>query len=414
MNVGGVHYPWDDVSGKLIDATSAAKRLGVSRKTLYAYVSRKLIHSINHPKSSRVRLYHVSELDDLLYRRAEIRQIRSSGSISPDRGLAISTPSLAHVENGRLYYRNVDALELSNGSTLEEVAALLWKAQRPNPFRGIEFCPEKIPGWISAWRRLTSTVATERAAVLLPWLLPRETLGCEKWPVWSLDEAAWLVRGIATSIAGSPELPDLALHEALAVAWGNRSAADSIRRSLVLCADQESSLSTAAIRLIVTTGAKLAAIILAGISALNGPKHGGTFERVRALLFEVEAVGDAHGVISGRLERGDEIPGFGHPLYPNGDPRAAAILENISVDERLAKTIEAVSSITSQRPSLDVALLAMERSFRLPRGSSLALFVISRSVGWIAHALEQRKSGNSAGSGLTIPLGGQWSMNCAI
>ncbi|MBV8653489.1 MAG: citrate synthase family protein [Alphaproteobacteria bacterium] len=404
-----VSQPGWDGPGNWIDAPTAAKRLGVSRKTLYAYVSRKLIRSVNHPHSSKVRLYDAAELDDLLYRRAETRQIKSGGAVLRDRALpivtvAMPTAELAHVEDGRLRYRNTDARELSESRSLEEVAALLWKSEPPNPFLGVEFRPEKIPGWIPAWRQTTSDVATERAAALMPWLLPRHLPDGEKWPIWSCGEAAWLVRGVATAIAGKPHLPTLALHEALAEAWSSEAAEDIIRRALVLSADQESCLSTTAVRLIATTGARIAPVLLAGISALNGPRHGGAFERIRALLFEVEAMGDASSVISARLERGDELPGFGHPLYPDGDPRAAAILAKLQVDERLAKTIEAVAALTHLRPSLELALLAVERRFRLPRGSALALFIIGRSVGWIAHALDQRKSGTDRGR-LAAPIG---------
>jgi citrate synthase len=394
----------------LIDAATAAKRLGVSRKTLYAYVSRNIVHSVNHPNSSRTRLYDASEIDSLLSRKAQMHQIKTSGTTALDRGLPLLRTSLTRIENGRLHYRNWDALKLADRSSLEDVAGILWSSGGSNPFQGIAFDPARISGWLAAWRQLTPNIATERALTLLPWLLPKETVPAEKWHAWSLQEAAWVVQGLAAAIAGSPELPNLALHEALAIAWGNPSASDPIRRTLVLCADQELNASTFAVRLITTTGAKIAGALIAGLTALSGPKHGGATERIRALLFEIETLGNAPDTVSARLERGDDLPGFGHPLYPNGDSRAAAILQQIKIDDRLAKTIEAVAAITGLRPSLDLALVAVERTFRLPRGTALALFAIGRSVGWIAHALEQRVLGNLIRPGSSMSPAGEWSL----
>jgi citrate synthase len=383
---------WNLPSGPavLIDADTAAKRLGVSRKTLYAYVSRKIIHSVIHPNSSKTRLYDASEIDELLSRKAEILQIKSRRTAAADHGVPVARTSLTRIEDGRLHYRNWNALKLADHQTLEDVAGILWGSTGSNPFEGTDFNPRAVSGWLAAWRQLTSTIATERAIALLPWLQFDQSAPAERRPDWSLREAAWIVRGLATAIAGSPELPNFAIHEAMAIAWGNPSAADSLRRSLVLSADQELNAATRAVRMVATTGAKMPGALLAGLSVLNGPRHGGTAERIRALLFEVETLGSALEVVSARLRRGDDLPGFGHSLYPNGDPRAAAILQHVAIDERLAQIIETVARITGLHPSLDLALVAVERAFRLPRGSALALFAIGRSVGWIAHALEQR------------------------
>ena len=45
-------------------------------------------------------------------------------------------------------------------------------------------------------------------------------------------------------------------------------------------------------------------------------------------------------------------------------------------------------------PSIDFALLAVERHLQLPPFAANALFVTGRTVGWIAHALEHRRGGN--------------------
>jgi citrate synthase len=96
------------------------------------------------------------------------------------------------------------------------------------------------------------------------------------------------------------------------------------------------------------------------------------------------------------VRQGAPIPGFGHRLYPDGDVRAVALLEALAriapASERLRfvrRVASAGEVVTGQRPNLDVALAAVERVLALPPGAALSLFLLGRSVGWIAHMLEQ-------------------------
>ena len=162
-------------------------------------------------------------------------------------------------------------------------------------------------------------------------------------------------------------------------------------RVLVLAADHELNASAFAVRVVASTGASLGACLNAGLSALSGPLHGGTTSLVEILFDEVVAAGDAAGAVETRLRRGDGIPGFDHPLYPDGDPRAAALLPHLPAD-RLRDDLAAVMAETAGRlPNIDFALVALRRALGLPRGAALALFAIGRTAGWIAHALEQRR-----------------------
>ena len=64
-----------------------------------------------------------------------------------------------------------------------------------------------------------------------------------------------------------------------------------------------------------------------GLAALGGPRHGGMTDRVAALLPDLLAAPDAEQAIAERLTRGDPLPGFGHPIYPEGDPRAPILID---------------------------------------------------------------------------------------
>jgi len=102
--------------------------------------------------------------------------------------------------------------------------------------------------------------------------------------------------------------------------------------------------------------------------------------------------------MAGRLARGERLPGFGQPLYPEGDPRATAILAALAqaapeANALAEKAAETGLRLIGRRPNVDFALAAMAIGLGLPRDSALGLFIIGRTIGWIAHAIEQYESG---------------------
>ncbi len=185
------------------------------------------------------------------------------------------------------------------------------------------------------------------------------------------------------------------LHRQCAAAWGlDDDGAEWVRRALVLTADHELNASGFTARCVASTGASLRAAVIGGLAALSGSRHGGTTARVEA-LWDGLARDDAPAPSLRRhLEGADGLPGFGHPLYPRGDPRAEALLAPLlRGDPRLRDLVAAAEALTGRRPSIDFALVALRRRLGLERGSAFGLFALGRSIGWIAHALEQRRSG---------------------
>jgi citrate synthase len=198
------------------------------------------------------------------------------------------------------------------------------------------------------------------------------------------------------------------MHERLASAWGvGPKAADVIRRALVLTADHELNASTYATRVVASTRAPLGACILAGLSALIGPLHGGMTNEIRHLLADPVVSGDPAAAIAARLARGEKIPAFGQPLYPDGDPRAAALLAQVRPPPRAQRLIDAMRTMTGIAPNSDLALLVVEQRLRLPTGAAFAIFAVGRTVGWIAHALEQWRDGTLIRPRAMYPDAGQ-------
>ena len=89
------------------------------------------------------------------------------------------------------------------------------------------------------------------------------------------------------------------------------------------------------------------------------------------------------------LSTGLPLAGFGHHLYPDGDPRAAALLALFEPPEVIARFIEKVTDLTGLQPNIDVALAALVAHHRLPADAAFGLFATARSVGLLAHSMEQ-------------------------
>jgi citrate synthase len=87
------------------------------------------------------------------------------------------------------------------------------------------------------------------------------------------------------------------------------------------------------------------------------------------------------------------MPGFGHPLYPDGDPRAAALLGAFKVPAVLAQLRAETEAATGLLPNIDFALVGMSRTLALPADAPFSLFAVGRMAGWHAHAIEQLQTG---------------------
>jgi citrate synthase len=108
----------------------------------------------------------------------------------------------------------------------------------------------------------------------------------------------------------------------------------------------------------------------------------------------------ARAAIANRLRQGDRVPGFGHPLYPGGDPRAVLLLRfsEASGNGKEWRRVESMSragfALLQLSPNLDFGLVAITRTYSLPAYVPLVLFALGRTVGWIAHAIEQHATGD--------------------
>lgn len=383
---------------KLLSAAEAAKLLGVSTATLYSYVSRGMLSSLPG-QSERSKLYPRDQLLRLAARRKDGRQAGHAVEQAIDWGKPILESRITLIEHGVIRYRGHDAMKLAQGATLEQVAMILWDSGGKNYFDAA--APVIAPQhWSTMRQPFTDCLPLQRGAALLAAATPLLKTSDP------LTDGAQLMRLLAAALLDA-DISTAPLHQQCCHAWQlGAERADLVRAALIACADHELNVSTFTVRCAASTGASLPAALLAGLSALSGPRHGGESLRVWAMIDAAMASDDMHGVLQRRLTQpgliqgyGSQLPGFGHPLYPDGDPRGRMLIQMLEAQAgnaeiaALLALADIASELTGQAPNIDFALAAIEHAFGLARGASQTLFALGRCAGWIAHAIEQAASG---------------------
>jgi citrate synthase len=386
---------------RYLSARQAAEELGVSLATLYAYVSRGMVRSEAVEGKGRARRYRAEDVRRLKERKERRRDPDGVVEGALHWGTPVLESGITMIDGGGLYYRGRDVLDLAKDESIEEVAALIWtgdEAMAPALF------PPEMSGPSRRIQKVVDSVAgltpVEVFQILLPVAAAEDPAAYDLRPGAVARTGARILR-LMTGVAAGESAPGLA--GTLQRGWSTEDlGAESLLGSaLVFCVDHELPVSTFAARCVASSESTPYAVVLAGLAALGGVKHGGEIELALAFLREVEGAGDARAVISGRLRRGERIPGFGHSLYPEGDPRGAGLLgltagaypESIAValSERVAGEM---LSLMDERPTVDFALATVARTLELPAGGAVALFALGRTVGWIGHAIEQYRSGS--------------------
>jgi citrate synthase len=372
-----------------LDAVSAAALLGVRRPTLYAYVSRGYVRSQPAADGTRARRYAREDVERLRRRADERRDPGKAAAQALQWGLPILESSIALIDGQALYYRGHDAVTLARTRSVQETAALVWTEQLTASLASDR--PSPPPA-----RARLPFVARAQAA--LAEASPRDPFAFDLRPA-AVAATGWRILMLLTETAaqrGGLATPD----RLLAQAWRLPARSTGLlRAAIILCADHELNVSSFTARCVASAGSNPYGVVMAGLAALEGTRHGGMAARVEAMLEEMRRL-PPRRAIADRLRRGDSIDGFGHPLYPGGDPRAAALLtllrEHAPQSRELAfvqAVIDAAAAIIRDRPTVDFALAALARVLRLPSGAPLMLFAIGRTIGWIGHAIEQYATG---------------------
>jgi len=374
-----------------LTAQEAAKRLRVSRPTLYAYVSRGLVHSTPAPDHPHARRYAREDIERLCQRAEHRRHPEKVMGRALHWGMPLLESSITLVAGNRLYYRGYDACELSHSRSIAEVASLIWLGSFEAHFSAGDH-------HIAASSRPDGRSFIARAQSTLSLVATRDRLAFDLRPR-SVAHTGWRILHLLTSAA--VESPNAAntVDETLRRHWAPRvpHAARLLRAALIVCADHELNVSSFTARCVASAGANPHMVVIAGLAAIEGPKHGGITARIETMFNELRRARDLNRAIADRLRRGEPLYGFGHPLYEDGDPRAKLVLDLLqelhpkSHEVHMAGQIARAGAeiLNGEKPTIDFALVALSQALKLPTGAPLTIFALGRTIGWIGHAMEQ-------------------------
>ncbi|MGK4006619.1 citrate synthase family protein [Sorangium sp. So ce1036] len=403
-----------------VTGAEAAELLGVKRETLYAYASRGMLRGVPGGKG-RARLYLRADIERL---KARHDARAGHGPVAAEAlrwGEPVLESALTAIGPRGPVYRGNEAVALALADVpFDAVAELLWTGELP-----AAGAPAPRPARLSVRPAKLAALLPEGAPPFTALALAVPALGAHdmtrhvgapsgdgRIPTSDAERARAraLVRAMAALVGlgrdarrATAALEAEGTAQRLLVALGanpSKKAERAVNRALLVSADHELNASTFAVRVAASTGADLYACVSAGLAALSGPRHGGVTDRVEALVAEAGRPERAAAAVHERLRRGEPIAGFGHRLYPEGDPRARALLDTargLAPHSAALRTVlalvDALRDAGLDPPSLDMGLVAIAAALGLPAGSAAAMFAVGRAAGWIAHAFEQREAG---------------------
>jgi citrate synthase len=379
---------------RFFSAGEAAATLGISRGSLYSYVSRGRIRAEPDPRNPRVSRYLAADV----LRLRDGKEARLHPDIAARKtlrwGIPVLESSLTLIDDGRFYYRGQDALTLARRASFEDVVRLLWNMPADSGVEPTPLCPgcrDVLKHW-RAWPTM------QRMQAILPIVAIDDSAARDTTPA-AVAATGWRVLSalVAAATLREPKV-SCSIAASLASGWAvaNAEAAAAINTALVLSADHELNVSAFAARVVASARSTPYDVVSAGLAALAGPLHGGHTSRVEDFLDEAGSPQRVRTVLADRLRSGPSIPGFGHPLYPAGDPRGRmlfALVRRHWPRSEAAAYADAVTragrDLLGEYPTIDYGLVMLRRALGLPRGSALVMFAIGRTAGWIAHAIEQ-------------------------
>ncbi|TWG06154.1 citrate synthase [Streptomyces brevispora] len=386
-----------------------AERLGVKPETVYAYVSRGQLSS-NRAPGGRGSTFDAAEVEALARRTGRREPAPPAGDLAFRTGITL-------IESDRYYFRGVDATELARRHTYEEVAEWLWTGELRT---GMRFAAPAealaaarrtggaLPAHCGSTDRLRVAVVAAAAADPLRFDLSREAvLGGARSLIPTLVSALPMVGGAPAAPSGTlaPKGADGGIADAglarqlwpkLTARPADEASLDVLDTALGLLIDHDLAASTLAARVAASARAHPYAVVSAGLGVLEGPLHGAASGLAHRMLAEALERGGAAPVVADHLRTGRRVPGLGHRLYTAEDPRATTLFALLAkvphAASALAAARDVVTTTTRHAPlhaNVDLALAVLSVSSGMAPEAGETVFAISRTTGWIAHALEE-------------------------
>jgi citrate synthase len=369
-----------------IGAAEAAARLGVKRETLYAYVSRGQLGR-QRGTGGRGSVFDTAEVEALATR---TRRGGRAGALE-----VVLASAITSLEGDRLRYRGHDAVELAGSAPFEAVAEFLWSG---------------VPDRLAARPRWAPVVATvgfpgdadplNRFRVAVAAAAVEDELRYDLGPRAVAGAGRRVIMAMVGALPPCREAPGRAVAGRL---WAGLTAmrptaahVGVLDAALVLLADHDLAVSTLAARVAASARADPYSVVSTGLGVLAGSLHGAAGRQVVALFEEVGEPSRAARVVGERLRQGQRLPGLGHQVYRDRDPRAAFLLPALASLRLLPgrwAVVEAVLAVAEERldvpVNVDFALGALAFGAGMRADAVEAVFAVARTAGWLAHAIEE-------------------------
>jgi len=336
-------------------------------------------------------------------------------------GVVAASTRLSSVDGdrGELIIAGFPVEELAAHATFEETTWLLWHGDLPSPgelaaFRARLAAARELPAPAlpllrEAARAGADTMDALRLAAGTISLVSEEPSAVVA-PMPTIVAAYWRLQNGQEPIAPQPELGHAA--NFLYMLNGERPSAERVRgleTYLNTVIDHGLNASTFTARIITSTGSDLVSAVVGALGALKGPLHGGAPGPALDMVFEIGDASRAETYLRRKIESGERLMGFGHRVYKVRDPRADVLAEaaerlftragDMSL-YRLARAVEAdaLRLLEEYKPgrrlqtNVEFYTALLLHGLGLPAALFTPTFAISRTSGWIAHALEQRRA----------------------
>ncbi|HEU4999702.1 MAG TPA: citrate synthase [Lapillicoccus sp.] len=337
-------------------------------------------------------------------------------------GVIVATTALSDVRGaeGFYHYRQYDAVDLARSCSIEEVWHLLLRGHLPNAaeldaFRATIADAQWLPEEAATGKTTPMTQLRTDLSLL------GGALGLE--PVWDLTPeqrerdairvaaqvpvltaAAYRRSQGLEPLAPRPDLGYTANH--LWMVTGEEPSPEHVRaleRYLCLTVDHGFNASTFTARVVASTGADVAACVVAALGALSGPLHGGAPSRALDSLDAIGTAANARPWADAQLAAGNRIMGFGHAIYRGKDPRSELLRETaeelggplaelaVAAELAIDDALDAARPDRTLRANVEFYAGVVMHECGLPREMFTPTFAVSRAMGWTAHILEQAR-----------------------
>ena len=347
-------------------------------------------------------------------------------------GVIVATTALSDVRGGEgfYHYRQYNAVDLARSCSIEEVWHLLLRGHLPATtelarFRATIRDAQRLDDAVTAELATVDRAAAPHTPPLARLRTALSALGgaLSLEPVWDLaDEdrerdavrvAAQVPVLTAAAYRRSQGLDPVAPRDDLGYTanhlWmvtGDEPSEASVRaveRYLCLTVDHGFNASTFTARVVASTGADVAACVVAALGALSGPLHGGAPSRALDALDAIGTPENARPWADAQLAAGHRIMGFGHAVYRAKDPRSELLRETaeelggplaelaVAAEQAIDAALDAARPDRVLRANVEFYAGVVMHECGIPREMFTPTFAVSRVMGWSAHILEQAR-----------------------